>query len=92
MEKETVKTIVKTIEKIIKDGGVVTIDLNSGKYIPAPVKDLNECVNTIEIDKDINMKELLEYLYKSQELEVVKIREDVYIIGKRGTSIVVYRY
>ena len=88
MEKE----VLKAIEKIIKDGGIVTIDLNRGKYIPAPVNDLTECVNTIEIDKDINMKELLEYLYKSQKLEVVKIGKGIYIIGEIGTSIVVYRY
>lgn len=88
MEKE----VVKKIEKIIKDGGIVTIDFKMRKYVEAPVEKLDKCKCTITIDSKTNMKKLLEYLYKSQELEVVKIREDVYIIGERGTSIVVYRY
>ena len=86
------KKVVKAIEKIIEGGGIVTIDLNIGEYIPAPVRELAKCNCTIKLDSNIDMKKLLKNLYEDPKLEVVRIREDVYIIGKRGTSIVVYKY
>lgn len=85
--------ILKEIKKIVDDGGIVTIDCKRYEYVPAPMKDLENCINSIKINKNVNIEELKQKLRNNLELTVVQvdskdpIRKNIYIIGKRGTSI-----
>ena len=80
--------ILKEIKKIVDDGGIVTIDCKRYEYVPAPMRDLENCINFVKIDESIKMNELIKKLQK--ELTVVQTDPiGIYIIGKRGTSIVV---
>ncbi len=79
--------ILKEIKKIVDDGGIVTIDCKRYEYVPAPMRDLENCINFVKIDESIKMNKLIKKLQK--ELTVVQTDPMIYIIGKRGTSIVV---
>ena len=88
--------IVREIKKIVDDGGIVTIDCKRYEYVPAPMRDLENCINFVKIDESIKMNELIKKLQNDLELTVVQTDPidiidsiGIYIIGKRGTSIVV---
>lgn len=89
-EKELV-LVVEEILEIIDNGGIVTIDLEKGSYVPAPIVNMKDCrIKLKKYDSTIRSEELLKELQEKNEFSICQIRPGIVIIAKRGTSIVAY--
>lgn len=86
------KELVKEILNIINQGGIITINLEKGVYVPVPTSKVEDCINFRKYDTMIQKEDLVKELQKKRnEMTICWVHKDTMVIAKRGTSIVVYQ-